>query len=103
MQVGSLVICVQTTGGAVIVSGRTVQVSSPILKDEILTVDHIEEAYDHTGVKVLGLSFLEKPKTPHPLTGEVCLWRADHFREIQPPMDLSKILSNEKVTELVNS
>lgn len=106
MQVGSLVVCVQSISGAGFYKGEAYQFAPPVNKGEaIYTVDDMTEGFGVNCTpdkKYMGITLAEIPKGYHPVTNETMYYSVEHFKEVQPPLDLTKILENEEVKELAD-
>lgn len=90
MQPGSLVECIQFCSGRLLINGEFKRAVRDIFKGETLTVIELVAQYNEMGATgKIGLEFVETGKYIHPYLNKPCGYPVDHFREIQPPINVS--------------
>lgn len=94
MQPGSLVVCIQYCKGLILINGEYIRAVRDICKGEILTVNELIPQHTEVGpTGKMSLEFVEIDRFIHPICNIPCGYPTEHFREIQPPMevDIEKI------------
>lgn len=89
MQPGSLVEVVCSCDGYAYVNGVSQQMAENISIGEILTISEITPGLDIDGKTQESVILSEKWHNIHPVLGLKCGFDKLHFREIQPPMEVS--------------